>query len=194
MLAPAWHMGNWKTLTVCGPAAGTGFEGNFFFPSCSDALLGICCISRCLALIRDKLKWKVLTERVWKGLNLLKGTAVLSKAPFWFSKTWNLWIDQLKFTPLKHCSFSMTAGKILVGWRCAYILSHFSRVWLSATLCSVAQQTPLSMGFSRQPYWRGLPCPPPGDLPNPGTEPSSLTSPALAGKFLTTSTRWRSRC
>ena len=42
------------------------------------------------------------------------------------------------------------------------------------------------MGFSRQEYWSGLPCPPPGDLPDPGTEPESLMSPALAGGFSTT--------
>ena len=41
------------------------------------------------------------------------------------------------------------------------------------------------MGFSRQEYWSGLPCPPPGDLPDPGIEPESLTSPALAGRFFT---------
>jgi len=46
------------------------------------------------------------------------------------------------------------------------------------------------MGFSRQEYWSGLPCPPPGDLPNPGIEPASLTSPALPGKFLTINTTW----
>ena len=40
---------------------------------------------------------------------------------------------------------------------------------------TVAGQAPLSMGFSRQEYWSGLPCPPPGDLPNPGTEPRSPT-------------------
>ena len=45
------------------------------------------------------------------------------------------------------------------------------------------------MGFSRQEYWSGLPCPAPGDLPDPGIEPTSLTSPALAGRFFTTSTR-----
>ena len=44
------------------------------------------------------------------------------------------------------------------------------------------------MGFSRQEYWSGLPCPPPGDLPNPGMEPVSLLSDALAGRFFTTST------
>ena len=49
---------------------------------------------------------------------------------------------------------------------------------------------PLSKGFSRKEYWSGLPFPPPGDLPNPGIEPMSLTSPALAGGFFTTSATW----
>ena len=57
---------------------------------------------------------------------------------------------------------------------------------------SAALQAPLSMGFSRQEYWTGLPCPPPGDLPNTGIKPRSLTSPALAGRFFTTSTTWKS--
>ena len=46
------------------------------------------------------------------------------------------------------------------------------------------------MGFSRQGYWRGLPCPPPGNLPNPGIKPESLITPALAGRFFTTSSTW----
>ena len=46
------------------------------------------------------------------------------------------------------------------------------------------------MGFSRQEYWSGLLWPPPGDLPDPGIEPTSLESPALAGRFLTTSATW----
>ena len=56
------------------------------------------------------------------------------------------------------------------------------------TLCSpvtVAHQAPLPMEFSRQEYWSGLPFPPPGDLPNPGTEPMSPASPALTGVFFT---------
>ena len=57
-------------------------------------------------------------------------------------------------------------------------------------LWTVARQAPLSMGFSRQEYWSGLLCPPPGDLPDPGTEPTSLTSPALAGRYFTTSVTW----
>ena len=52
----------------------------------------------------------------------------------------------------------------------------------SATPWNVAHQAPLSMGFSRQEQWSGLPCTPPGDLPVPGMEP---TSPVLAGRFLT---------
>ena len=48
-------------------------------------------------------------------------------------------------------------------------------------------------GISRQEYLRGFSCPPPGDLPNPGLKPISLTSPALAGVFFTTSTKWEAR-
>ena len=69
----------------------------------------------------------------------------------------------------------------------ACVLSHFSYVRLFTKLWTLPRQAPLSMGFSRQEYWSGLPCPPPGDLPAPGTEPISLMSPALAGGFLTTS-------
>ena len=56
-----------------------------------------------------------------------------------------------------------------------------------ATACAIAHWAPLSMELSRQESWRGLECPPPGDLPDPGIKP---TSPALAGKFFTTSTTW----
>ena len=69
------------------------------------------------------------------------------------------------------------------------MLSCFSRVQLFVTLWTVARQAPLSMGFSRQEYWSGLPCPPPGDLPDPETEPTSLKSLALAGRFFTTSSK-----
>ena len=55
-----------------------------------------------------------------------------------------------------------------------------SRVWLFATPWTIAHQVPLSMGFSRQVYWSGLPLPTPGNLPNQGTELVSLASPALA--------------
>ena len=51
-------------------------------------------------------------------------------------------------------------------------------------------QAPPSIGFSRQEYWSRLPCPLPGDLPDPGIELTSLTSPALAGGFFTTNVTW----
>ena len=76
--------------------------------------------------------------------------------------------------------------KYLCGYVYTQLLSH---IWLFATPWTVACQASLSMGFSRQEYWNGLPFPSPGDLPNPGIEPTSpesLASPALAGRFSTT--------
>ena len=70
---------------------------------------------------------------------------------------------------------------------CACVLSRFSYVCLCATLWTVARQAPLSIGFSRQEYWSGLPCPPSGDLPNPGIE---LVSLALTGRFFITRVTW----
>ena len=67
------------------------------------------------------------------------------------------------------------------------VLSGFRCVQLFAAPWTVAHQALLYMGFSRQKYWSGLPCPPPGDLPDQGIKPVSLTSPALAGGFFTTS-------
>ena len=61
----------------------------------------------------------------------------------------------------------------------AHVLSHFSCVQLFVTLWTVARQAPLSMEFSRQEYWSGLPCPPPEDLPDPGIKPTSLAAPTL---------------
>ena len=55
---------------------------------------------------------------------------------------------------------------------------------------TAAHQASLFMGFSRQEHWSELPCPPPGDLPNPGIKPVSFSSPALTGRFYTTSTTW----
>ena len=72
------------------------------------------------------------------------------------------------------CACSLTPGPS-EGVVCAKLLQScpFPTLW-TATL-----QAPLSMGFSRQGYWSGLPCPPPGDVPNPGVEPTSPVTPAL---------------
>ena len=74
---------------------------------------------------------------------------------------------------------------------CAGMLSCYSRVQLCVTLWTVARQAPLCMGFSRQEYWSGLPCPPPGDLNDPGIEPPSPASASLAGRFFTANTIWK---
>ena len=62
-----------------------------------------------------------------------------------------------------------------------------------ATPWTIAPQAPLSMGFSRQEYWRGLPCPPLGDLPNAGTEPRSpaLKVDSLPSETILTSERFQ---
>ena len=72
------------------------------------------------------------------------------------------------------------------------VLSCFSCVWLCATPWTVSHQSPLSMGFSRQKKKNrnGLPCPSPGDLPNPRIKPVSLTSSLLASELFTTSAIW----
>ena len=74
-----------------------------------------------------------------------------------------------------------------LSFPCVCMLSHFSHVPLFATSWTLAHQAPLSMGFPRQEYWSGLTCSPPGDLPNPGIELASPTSPALESRFFTTS-------
>ena len=67
---------------------------------------------------------------------------------------------------------------------CVLMLSCFSRVQLFATLWTVACQAPLSIGFSRHEHWSGLPCPPPGDLPDPGIKHVSLMSTCIGRQVL----------
>ena len=90
----------------------------------------------------------------------------------------------------KAWAFSAFLGDIKWFSRWLYLLcpcmgaQSFQSCWLCATPWTVAHQAPLSMGFSRQEYWGGLPRPPPGDFPNPGIEPTSPESPALQADSL----------
>ena len=77
---------------------------------------------------------------------------------------------------------------VTCGW---VVLGHFSSVQHCVTLWTVACQASLSMGFFRKEYWNELPWPPPGDLSDLGTEPTSLMSLGLAGGFFTTSATWK---
>ena len=72
-------------------------------------------------------------------------------------------------------------AKVLQGMHVCVLSCFFVTLW------TLACQAPLSMGFSRQEYQSGWACPPPGDLPNPGIKPISITSPALEGGFFNTS-------
>ena len=75
-----------------------------------------------------------------------------------------------------------------INWRTEKQVVTVDKLLLSdsfVTLWTIACQAPLSMGFPRQEYWRGLPFPTLGDLPNPEIEHASLASPALAGRFFT---------
>ena len=95
-------------------------------------------------------------------------------------------------SPLNHSLAAALRETVLGGkasescfaFSCPRVLSDFRHVRLCAILWIVACAAPLLMGFSRQESWSGLPFPPPGDLPNPGTEP---TPPALASGFFTIS-------
>ena len=74
---------------------------------------------------------------------------------------------------------------------CMHVCAQsFSHAWLSVIPRTIAHQTPLSMEFSRQEYWSGLPFHSPGDLPDSGIKLVSLASPSLAGRFFTTIVIW----
>ena len=91
-----------------------------------------------------------------------------------------------KFLLPDHPQIGITAFSYLY----VYMLSQFSYVQLFVTLWTVAHQAPLSLVFSRQEYWGGLPCPLPGDLPDSGIERAFFTSPALTGRIFTTRSTW----
>ena len=136
----------------------------FFF----SMLMGILWFSHCL------------------GIRHLKCPADDSlRSPAYTLFLWGFWESSLP------CSLHLDSLPLHEGiCVCAQSLS---RVRLFAAPWTIAHQAPLFMGFSRQEYWSGLSCSPPEDLPYPGIEPESLRSPALAGKFFTTSTTWETK-
>ena len=93
----------------------------------------------------------------------------------------NIWLEQIakKFHSASKgkCISETLKPALHCIWLCAQSCQNLCDPWI------VAPQAPLSMGFSRQEYWRRLPFPPPGDLPLPRIKPVSLAFPALAGRF-----------
>ena len=112
-----------------------------------------------------------------------------AKSWTWLSD-WTTTITQsiFAFNRKQFSSFcDLREKSLLIGDRfvlLACMFSYFSCVWLFVTPWTIACQAPLSMELSRQEYWNGLPCPPPGDLPDAGFEPESPMSPALQGDTL----------
>ena len=93
--------------------------------------------------------------------------------------------DKIGSSNLALPSFSPKDGNYWVFYCCVmHVYYHFSQVQLFETLWTIASQAPLSMGFSRQEYWSGLPCPLPRDLSNPGMEPVLLLSPCIDRRIL----------
>ena len=86
-------------------------------------------------------------------------------------------------------SLTTIATDWFIGCVHAWVLSCFSCVWLCDPMDCNLPGSPVTE-FFRQEHWSGLPCPPPGDVPHPRTEPTSLVSPTLACGFFTTSSTW----
>ena len=96
----------------------------------------------------------------------------------------------------KHEAHGLSFNRNAEGVDNRWTLHVLSGLGLCLTLCdlwTIDHQVPLSMGFFRQEYWNRFPCPPPGDLSDPGLKPASLTFPALAGGFFTTSINWEAQ-
>ena len=109
-------------------------------------------------------------------------------------------------TALYHCTFQDCEIKDVLFFVCvSFLCIHLSEKYCKPIMC--AKSLPLCLTLCnamdcsrprllcswdslRQEYWSGLSCPPPGDLPDPGIKPTSLMSPALAGRFFTTSASW----
>ena len=111
--------------------------------------------------------WPIIHHKYGSGIDLRRET--------FFGK-----IISKSFACRKECRLPCAA---------ACVLSFFSHVWLS-TLWTEAHQALMSMGFCRQEHWSGLPCPPPGDLPDPEITPVSLMSPAVVIWFFNTRATW----
>ena len=123
----------------------------------------------------------IYPRREWPGISSLSQM---------FSKSWSklsgLWLSSyINIIQIKQCApgthsvfLHGLCTRLTTSWvhtTCAYVPSRLSCVWLFAVLWTVAHQAPLSMRFTRQEYWSGLPCPPPGDLPSLGSDPSLLS-------------------
>ena len=117
-----------------------------------------------------------LCLRWYFGFQLCEEVTLLPQTAAKVAQVWKLQNMQ--------CKIKTQREKMLSQGAYVCVLSHFSHVQLSATTQTAACQAPLSMGFSRQEYWNGLPSPPPGDLLNPGIKPTFPVVPQLQADSL----------
>ena len=128
---------------------------------------------------------KSLSVQMREAIKTFTTKGNLNLSHIWIGSNWRLdqaWKKQaakkIKMKP-KRMKYAPRHFHAFVGYRKhslsrhMLLLSCFSCVQLFATLWTIAHQAPLPKGFSRQEYWSGLPCPPPGDLPGPGIELAS---------------------
>ena len=127
---------------------------------------------------------------------LFKSKLSVFRKSFFFSKMFYHAVVSVKTHTHTHFTYSnsyVTLFCLIIQATPACMLSHFRHVPLFVTPWTVACQASLSMRLCRQEYWSGVPCSLPGDLPDPGTEPASLVSPALAGGLFITSATWETQ-
>ena len=105
---------------------------------------------------------------------------------------WHLWIlSQFTFFfSISYEKFSTTCSYPILSLQIPLFIVNFQAVCWFLDLSYTAVSNIKTQQFYRHESWSGLPCPPPGDLPNPRIEPMSLMSPALAGRFFTASAIW----
>ena len=105
---------------------------------------------------------------------------------FFFTLQYCIGFAFLKYFLFFESEFHLSEFFLWKWSMCVHMCAVLSHVCLFVTAWTVASQSSLSVEFSRQEYWRGVPFPTPGDLPNPGIESVSPVSPSLAGRFFTT--------
>ena len=118
-------------------------------------------------------------RRGWQRTRCLNG--ITESIDMSLSKLWSWWwtrklgvLQSMWSQRVQHDWVTELNWKEKLEHPCVCVQSHFSHVWLFVTLWTVAHQASQSMEFSKQEYWSELPCPTPGDFPEPGIEPMSM--------------------
>ena len=134
---------------------------------------------------------KILWSRKWESIPVSLPEKVHGERSLAESSPWGCKRVRYDLATKQQQLEQQTVNQIINQNKCKHTHKHKKlNFWKNFKTWTVACEAPLSMGFSRQEYWSGLLYSPPEDLPNPGIKVASLTPPALAGGFFTTSTTW----